>query len=58
MIVAGRGDRIVSPEHPSALWRQWGEPRIHWFSGSHLAPFGRRRVMRAILRHLESIGVL
>ena len=58
MIVAGRGDRIVPPEHPTALWKSWGEPRIHWFSGSHLAPFGRGRTARAILRHLESIGIL
>jgi pimeloyl-ACP methyl ester carboxylesterase len=58
MIVAGRGDRIVPPEHPTALWKHWGEPRIHWFSGSHLAPFGRGRVAQAILEHLESIDVL
>ena len=58
MIVAGRGDRIVPPEHPVALWRHWGEPRIHWFSGSHLAPFGRGRITRAILDHFESIGIL
>lgn len=58
MIVAGRGDRIVPPEHPAALWRHWGEPRIHWFSGSHLTPFGRARVARAILAHLESIEIL
>jgi alpha-beta hydrolase superfamily lysophospholipase len=58
MIVAGRGDRIVPPEHPSALWRSWGEPRIHWFSGSHLAPFGRGRIARAILDHIESLEIL
>ena len=58
MIVAGRGDRIVPPEHPAALSRHWGEPRNHWFSGSHLAPFGRARVARAILRLLESIAML
>jgi pimeloyl-ACP methyl ester carboxylesterase len=58
MIVAGRGDRIVPPEHPAALWSHWGEPRIHWFSGSHLTPFGRARVARAILDHLESIEIL
>jgi pimeloyl-ACP methyl ester carboxylesterase len=57
MIVAGRGDRIVPPEHPVALWEHWGRPRIHWFSGSHLAPFGRGRVASAILRHLRSIGI-
>jgi pimeloyl-ACP methyl ester carboxylesterase len=58
MIVAGRGDRIVPPEHPAALHRHWGQPGIHWFSGSHLAPFGRGRVARVVLSHLESIGIL
>lgn len=58
LIVAGRGDRIVRPEHPTALWNHWDQPAICWFSGSHLAPFGRRRIVRAILRHLRSIGIL
>jgi len=58
MIVAGRGDRIVPPEHPAALWSHWGEPRIHWFSGSHLTPFGRGRIAQAILDHLESLEIL
>ena len=58
MIVAGRGDRIVPPEHPAALWSHWGEPRIHWYSGSHLTPFGRASMARAILDHLESIEIL
>jgi pimeloyl-ACP methyl ester carboxylesterase len=57
MIVAGRGDRIVPPEHPAALWSHWGEPRIHWFSGSHLTPFGRARMARAILEHIESVEI-
>jgi dipeptidyl aminopeptidase/acylaminoacyl peptidase len=58
MIIAGRGDRIVPPEHPHALWRHWGEPRIHWFSGSHLAPFGRSGIVEAVVAHLEAIGIL
>jgi hypothetical protein len=58
LIVAGRGDRIVPPSHPAALWTHWGEPAIHWFSGSHLAPFGRGRIVNAIARHLESLGIL
>lgn len=58
MIVAGRGDRIVPPEHPAALWRHWGQPRIHWFGGSHLAPFGRARVAREIGDHLASLGIV
>lgn len=58
LIVAGRGDRIVPPEHPHALWRHWGEPEIYWFSGSHLAPFRRRRIVSAIERHLKRLGVI
>jgi len=58
LIVAGRGDRIVPPEHPAALWSHWGEPAIHWFSGSHLAPFGRKRIVDTITQHLASLGIL
>lgn len=57
-IVAGRGDRIVPPEHPYALWLHWGEPAIHWYSGSHVAPFGRREIVRAVLRHLRALHIL
>jgi len=58
MIVAGRGDRVVPPEHPAALHQHWGGPAIHWFSGSHLAPFGRAGVVRAIARHLRTLRIL
>jgi hypothetical protein len=58
LIVAGRGDRIVPAEHPLALWRHWGEPAIHWFHGSHLAPFGRSGIVSAVAGHLARIGVL
>jgi pimeloyl-ACP methyl ester carboxylesterase len=58
LIIAGRGDRIVPAEHPYALWRHWGEPSIHWFSGSHLAPFGRRRIFAAVKRHLRGLGII
>lgn len=57
LIVAGRGDRIVPPEHPAALWRHWREPALHWFSGSHLAPFGRGRIVAAVLSHLRGLGL-
>jgi hypothetical protein len=58
LLVAGRGDRVVPPEHPEALWRHWGEPAIHWYSGSHLAPFGRRGVSEAIAAHLRGLRIL
>jgi len=54
LIVAGRGDQIVPPDHPHALWRHWGEPDIHWFSGSHLAPFRRSQLLKAILDHVAA----
>ncbi len=53
LIVAGRGDQIVPPEHPHTLWRHWGEPAIQWFSGSHLAPFRRGRLCAAMLEHVK-----
>jgi pimeloyl-ACP methyl ester carboxylesterase len=58
LIIAGRGDRIVPPEHPHALWEHWGNPEIHWFSGSHLAPFGRQRIVNTIVEHLERLEIL
>lgn len=58
LIIAGRGDRIVPPEHPHALWDHWGKPDIHWFSGSHLAPFGRARIVDTIGKHLAKLGIL
>lgn len=53
LIVAGRGDQIVPPEHPHSLWQHWGQPDIHWFSGSHLAPFRRSEMAARIVAHLE-----
>ncbi len=52
LIVAGRGDQIVPPEHPYTLWLHWGEPDVHWFSGSHLAPFSRRAIAERIRSHI------
>jgi pimeloyl-ACP methyl ester carboxylesterase len=53
LILAGRGDQIVPPEHPHTLWRHWDEPAIDWFSGSHLAPFRRGRLCAVILDHVK-----
>ncbi len=54
LIVAGRGDQIVPPEHPHTLWLHWGEPDVHWFSGSHLAPFARRAIAERIASHIAA----
>lgn len=53
LILAGRGDQIVPPDHPHALWQHWEQPEIYWFSGSHLAPFRRGRLFGALLDHVR-----
>ena len=57
-IVAARGDRVVPVEHPRWLEAHWERPRTLWFSGSHLAPFGRRQVVREIRGFLRAVDVL
>jgi pimeloyl-ACP methyl ester carboxylesterase len=56
MIVAGRGDRVVPPEHTEWLAAHWDRPRTTWFSGSHIAPFGRAGMTIEIRRFL--LGLL
>lgn len=34
--IAARYDRFFLPEKVEALWRRWGEPRIHWYAGGHM----------------------
>jgi pimeloyl-ACP methyl ester carboxylesterase len=55
VIVGGRGDAVVPPEQVTALWRHWGAPRLHWFSGGHTTPFGRARLMDEIDAHLRTL---
>lgn len=58
LIAAGAGDRIVPPEHPSALWEHWDRPKIHWFRGSHIAPVASGSLMRVVTQHLENLEIL
>ncbi len=44
LFVVGRYDQILSAHRCEALWRRWGEPPIHHFSGGHLG----------ILTHMRS----
>lgn len=57
LIVGARGDCIVPPEHPYALWQHWGEPPVYWYSGSHMAPFRRARLIARIRAHLDGLGL-
>jgi dienelactone hydrolase len=58
LIVAARGDRVVPAEHAIWLWAHWGGPRLAWFTGSHLVPFGRAHVLREILGFLAVRGLV
>lgn len=58
LIAAGAGDRIVPPEHPTALWQHWERPAIHWFRGSHVASMGNSKLMAEVTRHLRSLAVI
>lgn len=58
LIIAGCGDCIVPPEQPTALWHHWEQPPIHWYSGSHVAPFRRPTIFGAGVEHLRCIGIL
>ena len=55
LIVAGRGDRVVPPEHTHWLADHWGHPRTTWFSGSHIAPFGRPGMGTEIRRFIHDV---
>jgi dienelactone hydrolase len=52
-IIAGLGDRITPPSQAKALWRHWGEPKIHWFAGAHLLQIGRGEALREVRRFLS-----
>lgn len=58
LIAAGAGDRIVPPEHPSALWEHWERPKIHWLRGSHMAPVANRSLMRVVTQHLKKLKII
>jgi len=58
LIAAGAGDRIVPPEHPTALWEHWERPAIHWFRGAHTSMVASREVMRVVKRHLRRLDIL
>jgi hypothetical protein len=53
LILAGVSDRICTPDQAEALWTHWEKPSIHWFEGSHLAPFGRRSARERMAVHLR-----
>jgi hypothetical protein len=55
LIGAARGDRVVPPQHALELARHWGDARMCWLAGGHLALFGRRALRDAVLAHLRAL---
>jgi pimeloyl-ACP methyl ester carboxylesterase len=58
LIIAALADRICPPAHADALWRHWGQPRIHWYPGGHLAQFRRGVALREVRTLLRDGGLL
>ena len=56
-IYAGIADRVVRPDQPRALWRHWGHPEIHWFSGGHVLGIFNASVAPFIERCLTDVGM-
>jgi pimeloyl-ACP methyl ester carboxylesterase len=46
LLVGGRADRVVPPQHVQALWEHWGRPALTWFPGGHYVHFGRQAYLR------------
>lgn len=58
MIVAGLSDSVVPPSQPKMLWQHWGQPRIHWFEGGHVAEFKKSLAFSEISRFFNELGIL
>ncbi|HLY36440.1 MAG TPA: alpha/beta hydrolase family protein [Candidatus Binatia bacterium] len=48
LVIGARGDGICTPRHAKLLWRHWGRPRIHWYTGGHLLQLGRWAALRDV----------
>lgn len=57
-ICAGTADRVVRPNHARALWRHWGRPEIHWFSGSHVLGMLHPSIPDFVEKNVRSVGLI
>jgi len=56
LLIAGLGDAVVPARQPKLLWDHWDHPRIHWFSGGHVAQFKRSKAFGEIITFLKEQG--
>ena len=55
-IIGGLADRLAPPDQSARLWEHWGEPKIHWFPGSHILHVGRASYLREVGHFLRDTG--
>ncbi|MFY9587266.1 MAG: alpha/beta hydrolase [Actinomycetota bacterium] len=53
---AGVGDRMSTPGQAHRLWRHWGEPKVLWYDGGHLAFLWSGRVVKFLDEALTESG--
>ena len=58
LLIGGKKDKILPQEHTYKLWEHWGNPRLHWFNGGHLALFEREKVFNKIRNFFADLGFL
>jgi hypothetical protein len=57
-VFAGLSDRLVDPvRHAHALWEHWGQPRVHWYAGSHVGHLVDRGIGRFVDGALRDAGL-
>jgi hypothetical protein len=57
-LYAGVRDRLAPPDHARDLWRHWDEPRIGWYSGSHVSFVWEPEVKAFLLEALRDARLL
>ena len=58
MVIGGVADRLAPPKHARLLWEHWGQPRIHWFPGSHVLHVRRGAYLTEMRQFLREIDFL
>lgn len=58
MIIAAKGDEIVTEAHTDLLWEHWGRPRRCTFAGGHVLQVYRGDYHRELSRFLVDLGVV
>lgn len=58
LIIAGIGDKTVSPRQPKRLWEHWKRPTMHWYRGGHTMQIASAKVLETVVDFWRRIGVV